>query len=198
MINLWHNLFIFKLMILLYIIGALALVLIVTIWVLYNGLVRAKNIVIEAFSGIDVQLKKRYELIPNLIEAVKGYNAYEAEILEKLVEKRNDAATSNIKDTSINDRSITGALKSFRINVEAYPDLKSNTQFLKLMDNLTTVEDELSMARRYYNGATRDFNTKIEIFPTVMVAKMMGFLPREFYEIEQDAERNVPELNLND
>jgi len=198
LINLWHNLFIFKLMILLYIIGALALVLIVTIWVLYNGLVRAKNIVIEAFSGIDVQLKKRYELIPNLIEAVKGYNAYEAEILEKLVEKRNDAATSNIKDTSINDRSITGALKSFRINVEAYPDLKSNTQFLKLMDNLTTVEDELSMARRYYNGATRDFNTKIEIFPTVMVAKMMGFLPREFYEIEQDAERNVPELNLND
>ena len=185
-------------MILFYIIGSLSFVLIVTIWVLYNGLVRAKNIVIEAFSGIDVQLKKRYELIPNLIEAVKGYNAYEAEILEKLVEKRNDAATSNIKDTSSNDRSITGALKSFRINVEAYPDLKSNTQFLKLMDNLTTVEDELSMARRYYNGATRDFNTKIEIFPTVMVAKMMGFLPREFYEIEQDAERNVPELNLND
>ena len=185
-------------MILFYIIGPLSLVLIVTIWVLYNGLVRAKNIVIEAFSGIDVQLKKRYELIPNLIEAVKGYNAYEAEILEKLVLTRNDAVTSNISDTARNDSSITGALKSFRINVEAYPDLKSNTQFLKLMDNLTTVEDELSMARRYYNGATRDFNTKIEVFPTVMVAKMMGFMPRKFYKIDQDTQRNAPELNLND
>jgi LemA protein len=185
-------------MILLYIIGPLALVLIVILWILYNGLVRARNIVIEAFSGIDVQLKKRYELIPNLIEAVKGYNAYEAEILEKLVEKRNEAMSSKISDTASNDRSITGALKSFRINVEAYPDLRSNTQFLKLMDNLTTVEDELSMARRYYNGATRDFNTKIEVFPTVVVAKMMGFMPREFYKIEQDAERNAPELNLND
>lgn len=185
-------------MIELYIIGAVVFVLGITLWILFNGMVRAKNIVIEAFSGIDVQLKKRHELIPNLIEAVKGYNAHEAEILEKLVLTRNDANNSNISDTVRQDSSITGALKRFRINVEAYPDLKANTQFLKLMDNLSTVEDELSMARRYYNGATRDFNTKIEVFPTVLIAKMMGFLPQEFYEIEQEAERNVPELDLND
>ena len=190
--------YILERMIELYIIGAVVFVLGITLWILFNGMVRAKNIVIEAFSGIDVQLKKRHELIPNLIEAVKGYNAHEAEILEKLVLTRNDANNSNISDTVRQDSSITGALKRFRINVEAYPDLKANTQFLKLMDNLSTVEDELSMARRYYNGATRDFNTKIEVFPTVLIAKMMGFLPQEFYEIEQEAERNVPELDLND
>jgi len=177
--------------------GGLVLLILLVFWGLYNGLVRAKNVVEEGFSGIDVQLKKRFELIPNLIEAVKGYNAHEAEVLEKIVASRS-ASGNSVEAAASSDRSITGALKNFRIHVEAYPDLQANTQFLKLMDNLSAVENELAMARRYYNGATRDYNTKIEIFPGVLVAKMMKFSAADFYEVEDDAERSAPEVNIND
>ena len=176
--------------------GFLVLVLII-LWTIYNKLVKAKNIVEEAFSGIDVQLIKRHELIPNLIEAVKGYNTHEAEVLTKLTEMRSGKRTS-IQETATSDGSITSALKSFRIQVEAYPDLQANTQFIKLMDNLSQTEDELAMARRYYNGTTRDFNTKIEVFPAVMFAKMFGFKEADFYEIGDAAERQAPTVDLND
>lgn len=177
------------------IIGAIVVLLIIVLWVIYNGLVSAKNVVNEAFSGIDIQLKKRYELIPNLIEAVKGYNAHEAETLKKIVESRS-AVGRNLSETMDNDNSITGALKSFRISVEAYPDLRANTQFLKLMDNLSTVENELAMARRYYNGATRDFNTKIQVFPAVMIAGPFGFKAISFYKIAE-GEESAPVVDLN-
>jgi LemA protein len=181
------------------IIGGIVLLLLIVLWSIYNGLVRAKNIVSEAYSGIDVQLKKRFELIPNLIEAVKGYNQHEAETLMTIVESRTgQGADSSVKSTALQDQSITGALKNFRILVEDYPDLKANTQFLKLMDNLSQVENELAMARRYYNGATRDYNIKIEVFPAVLIAKSMGFNAVEFYEIEDDNERSVPDLNFKD
>lgn len=183
-------------MIPLLIICGLIVLLLLIFWSLYNGLVRAKNVVNEGFSGIDVQLKKRFELIPNLIEAVKGYNAHEAEVLEKIVANRSGIGQS-LSETASNDRSITSALKNFRVHVEAYPDLKANTQFLKLMDNLSQVENELALARRYYNGATRDYNTKIQIFPGVLVANMLSFKAFEFYEIGDDAERSAPEVNLN-
>ena len=179
------------------IVGGIILVLLIVLWSIYNGLVRAKNIVNEAYSGIDVQLKKRFELIPNLIEAVKGYNQHEADTLMTIVESRTGKGTEvSVASTAQQDQSITGALKNFRILVEDYPDLKSNTQFLKLMDNLSQVENELAMARRYYNGATRDFNTKIEVFPAVMIAKSMGFIASEFYEIKDDNERDAPNVNL--
>ncbi len=167
------------------IIGGIVLILFILVWGIYNRLVRAKNIVNEAYSGIDVQLKKRFELIPNLIEAVKGYNSHEAETLSKIVESRNPSGKT-VTEMAENDTSITASLKTFRIHVEDYPDLKSNTQFLKLMDNLSTVEDELAMARRYYNGATRDLNTKIEVFPANVFAKMLGFEQARFYEIEEN------------
>lgn len=179
---------------LLILVGILLFVLIV-IWSIYNGLVRARNIVDEAYSGIDVQLKKRFELIPNLIEAVKGYNEYEAVTLAEIVEQRSGVDRS-LKETAAFDTSITNTLKRFRIQVEAYPDLKANSQFLKLMDSLSSVEDELSMARRYYNGATRDLNIKVTVFPTVLFAKMMGFEKAAFYEIDEN-EKSAPTVRLN-
>ncbi|OFZ46277.1 MAG: hypothetical protein A3D92_06260 [Bacteroidetes bacterium RIFCSPHIGHO2_02_FULL_44_7] len=175
--------------------GGLLLVLLIVIWSLYNGLVNAKNVVDEAFSGIDIQLKKRFELIPNLIEAVKGYNAHEASVLENIVTQRSASGKTPIEAAS-SDQSITRALKEFRVHVEAYPDLQANTQFLKLMDNLSAVESELAMARRYYNGATRDYNTKIQKFPGVLVANMTNFTAAAFYEIENTSERNAPEVEL--
>ena len=184
-------------MIPLIVIGGLILIVLIIIWVLYNGLVRAKNIVEEGFSGIDVNLKKRFELIPNLIEAVKGYNAHEAEVLQKIVADRS-ASGKTLGETASSDRSITGALKNFRIQVENYPDLKANTQFIKLMDNLSQVENELAMARRYYNGTVRDYNTKIQVFPGVLVANMMKLTAKEFYEIENDNERAAPTVDLNE
>jgi len=150
----------------------------------------------EGYSGIDVQLKKRFELIPNLIEAVKGYNAHEAETLQKIVESRS-ASGNTVGEMQQNDQSITGALRSFRIHVEDYPDLKANTQFLTLMENLSTVENELSMARRYYNGTVRDYNNQIQVFPNVLLAGMFGHKEAEFYQIEED-ERSAPQVNLDD
>ena len=179
----------------LFIILGIVLIVGITLWVIYNGLVSAKNVVDEAYSGIDVQLKKRFELIPNLIEAVKGYNAHEAETLKKIVEHRS-ATGKDLNETIQQDASITGALKSFGVHVEDYPDLQANTQFLKLMDNLSQVENELAMARRYYNGATRDHNIKIQVFPTVLVAKSFGFMELPFYEIEA-AEKVAPTVDLN-
>lgn len=176
------------------VISLLVVVVLILVWNVYNRLVSAQNIVDEAFSGIDIQLKKRFELIPNLIEAVKGYNSYEAETLQKIVEQRS-AYGSDIDAMAENDRSITGALRSFRIQVEAYPDLKANVQFLKLMDALSNVENELAMVRRYFNGATRDLNTKMEVFPAVLIAKMFGFKKGEFYKVSDD-EREVQTIDL--
>lgn len=177
--------------------GIIILVLVIVSWAIYNRLVAAKNIVDEAFSGIDVQLKKRFELIPNLIEAVKGYNAHEASVLEEIVKNRSGVGSS-IDQVAQQDKSITSALKSFRIQVEAYPELKANSQFLTLMDNLSKVEDELAMARRYFNGATRDFNTQTQVFPAVIIAKMTGFRALKFYELDSETERQAPSINLKD
>lgn len=181
-------------MIALIIVGALLVIVLITIWMIYNGLVESKNVIDEGFSGIDVQLKKRFELIPNLIEAVKGYNEHEAQTLLKIVEHRSNSG--KIKDVASDDQSITTALRGFRIHVEDYPDLQANTQFLKLMDNLSQVENELAMARRYYNGAVRVYNTRIQVFPAVLFAKSFGHSEAEFYEIDEN-EKIVPVVDLS-
>lgn len=181
-------------MILLIVIAAIVLVIILVAWSIYNRMVAAKNVVDEAVSGIDVQLKKRSELIPNLVEAVKGYNAHEAEVLETITAYRSD---TQLKEKATYDESITNRLKRFRIAVEAYPDLQANVQFIKLMDELSSVENELAMARRYYNGTTRDFNITIQKFPAVMFAKSFGYKEQEFYTItEEEAAR--PDINLKE
>lgn len=176
------------------IILVLVVIIALSYWLIYNKIVAARNIVEEAFSGIDVQLKKRFELIPNLIEAVKGYNAHEAHVLEQIVASRSGG--NSLGEIADRDASITNQLKQFRVQVEAYPELKANTQFLKLMDNLTLVENELAMARRYYNGATRDFNTKIEVFPNSIVAGISNTQKIAFYRLPE-GEDATPQIDLS-
>ncbi|MDB2656558.1 LemA family protein [Crocinitomicaceae bacterium] len=174
--------------------GGLVLFVLITIWVIYNRLVQAENQVDEALALIDVQLKKRFELIPNLVQVVKAYNAHEADVLEKVVAQRSSIPEPTGAKANF-DGSITGVLKNFRMQVEAYPDLLANQQFSKLMDSLSTVEDELAMARRYYNGTVRDLSNKKEVFPNVLFASMFGIKDKSFYEIDPtDAER--PEIEL--
>ncbi|MBL1280896.1 MAG: LemA family protein [Fluviicola sp.] len=181
-------------MTILFIILGIAAVIGFFLWTIYNRLVRAQNVVDEAFSGIDVQLKKRFTLIPQLVDVTKAYNKHESNMLERIVKLRSGAS---LQETADNDQKVTSTLNLLKITVEDYPELKANTQFLKLMDNLSAVENDLSMARRYYNGATRDYNTKIEVFPAVLIAGKFGFKEVDFYEINED-EKAVPEINLND
>lgn len=173
---------------------AIFTVLFTTLMIIYNRLVRANNVVKESVSLIDVQLKKRFELIPALVEAVKGYNIHETETLVRIVNQRT-ASGKTTQEMNENDRSLSGLIKNFRISIEAYPDLKANFQFEHLMKQLSVVEEELAMARRYYNGAVRDLNTKIEVFPTVLFAPILGFRKIGFYEIDEN-ERFTPEIDL--
>lgn len=185
-------------MTILFIVLGLVVVIGIFIWSIYNQLVKAQNVLDEAFSGIDVQLQKRFSLIPQLVSVTKAYTKYESEILEKLVAMRSGQnSRKQLQDTADSDQKVTSTLNALKITVEDYPDLKANTTFLKLMDNLSAVENDLAMARRYYNGATRDYNTKIEVFPAVLVAQKLGFEASEFYEINEN-EKAVPEINLND
>ncbi|MEX1193133.1 MAG: LemA family protein [Brumimicrobium sp.] len=178
-----------------YILIAIVVIILILTWVVYNRMVNAHNIVKEAYSGIDVQLKKRFELIPSLVQVVKGYNKHEAETLNSIVKKRNISGET-VNEMASNDATVTNQLRNFKIHIEDYPDLKSNTQFLKLMDNLSTIENELAMSRRYFNGATRDFNTKMGVFPAVLFVKMLGFKEVEFYQIEEN-EKIIQPVDLN-
>ena len=174
--------------------GILIAIILSVVLLMYNGFVSAQNIVEEAFSGIDVHLKKRFELIPNLIEAVKGYNKHEAETLQKIVEER--VKDSSVSDVAASDANITSNLKQIRILVEDYPELKANDQFKELMGNLPKVEEELALARRYYNGTVREYNIKVESFPNSLVASVFGFKEMSFYKIN-DGEEVVPTIDLN-
>lgn len=175
--------------ILLVILGAVAL------WVvmIYNGLIKLKNRVDEAWSDIDVQLKRRYDLIPNLIETVKGYAAHESKTLEAVVEARNAAMsaqeTGDAKAQAEAENMLSSTLKSIFALSESYPDLKANQNFLELQRELTDTEDKIQASRRFYNGNVRDFNTKIELFPNNIIAGMLKFTKREFFEIENDEEK---------
>ena len=163
----------------------LAVVVLAAIWI-YNNLVRSKVRVNEAWSDINVQLKRRLDLIPNLVNAVKGYAKHEQSVFEKVTEARAQALTAqSVKDTAKADNMLTGALKSIFAVAEAYPDLKASANFMELQDELTDTENKIQAARRFYNGAVRDFNTKIAVFPTNVFAGMLGFKGREFYEVEE-------------
>lgn len=170
--------------------GLLFLVLIVV--GLYNSVARLKILVDEAWSGIDVQLKRRYDLIPNLVETVKGYAKHERKTYEKIAELR----TSAMKATSPEEKGklenqLSGALKTLFAVAENYPQLRANENFLSLQGELSGIESELQGARRYYNGAVRDFNTKIIMFPNNIIAGMLGFKAREFFEAEEGEKQNV-------
>lgn len=178
------------------ILGVLALL---AVWVIgtFNGLTRAKNQVDEAVSDIDVQLKRRYDLIPNLMETVKGYMTHENETLVKLTEAR--AAAMNVhdnKNATLAEReqaenALSSTLKSLFAVSENYPDLKASENFMKLQDELSDTENKIQAARRFYNGNVRDFNTKIQVFPTNMIAGILRFGKYEFFQATDGERQNV-------
>jgi len=160
----------------------------------YNGLIRLRNQTKEAWADIDVQLKRRYDLIPNLVETVKGYATHERELFEKVTQARSVAmGATGAAEKGQAENALAGTLKSLFAVAEAYPDLKANQNFLKLQDELSDTENKIQAARRFYNGNVRDFNTKIQVFPNNMVAGMLGFKEFEFFELgEADAAAKEP------
>lgn len=171
----------------------IAIVLIVIIvWLigLFNSLIRSKNRVQEAYSDVDVQLKRRYDLIPNLVETVKGYMQHEAKTLQAVTEARNIAMKAEEAPTRAKaEDMLTGALKSLFAVAENYPDLKASGNFAKLQDELSDTENKIQAARRFYNGMVRDFNTKIQVFPNNMVAQSLSFKQFAYFEVKNEAER---------
>lgn len=158
----------------------------------YNGLVTLKNRVDEAWSDIDVQLKRRYDLIPNLINTVKGYAAHEKELFEKVTAARTAAMGAQAPaEKEKAENALSGTLKSLFAVAESYPELKANQNFLELQRELTDTEDKIQASRRFYNGNVRDLNTKIEVFPTNLIASSLGFTKREFFQIDESEKAPV-------
>jgi len=171
----------------------IAVVAILVLWVIgaYNSFVKLRNMVEEAFATMDVYLKKRYDLIPNLVETVKGYAAHEAGTLEKVIQARNIASSANnIEDRIKGETMLTGALKSLFALAEAYPDLKANTNFLDLQSQLQRMEDEIANSRKYYNAIVKEFNTKTEVFPSNIIAGIFNFARKPLFEVSDEAERD--------
>ncbi len=177
----------------LWVVIGIIVIVILAIILMYNSLIRLKNRVDEAWSDIDVQLKRRYNLIPNLVETVKGYASHEKETLEKVVQARNAAMQAqsggDAKKVAEAENMLSSTLKSIFALSESYPDLKANQNFLELQRELSDTENKIQASRRFYNGNVRDFNTKIQVFPTNIIAGMLNFKAREFFEIEDVEER---------
>lgn len=176
------------------ILGILALLIIWAI-AMYNSLVKAKIKIDNSWSDISVFLKKRYDLIPNLVNTVKGYATHESQTLEKVVQARNAAAAvppGDVQGMAQANQVLGGALRGLLAVAESYPDLKANQNFLELQEALQNIESDLGNARRYYNATVRDYNTSIQQFPGVIIANMAGFKAREFFELEnQEEAKNV-------
>lgn len=187
-------------MIFIWVLVVVAVVLIIYVIGIFNGLVRLKNRTKEAWSDIDVQLKRRYDLIPNLIKTVQGYAAHEKEVFEKVTETRANAISAKgVKNQQKAENMLTGALKSLFAVAENYPDLKASTNFLELQRELTDTEDKIEAARRFYNANVRDLNIKIESFPSNIVASIFGYKQMQLFEIEESQKtkaKEAPSVNL--
>ena len=174
----------------------LGLIVLVLLWLLmaYNGLIRSRNQTDESWSDIDVQLKRRYDLIPNLVESVKGYIKQEKDVLENVTKARSEAISagqSGIQQQEKAENVLTGALRSVFAVAENYPDLKSSENFQQLSTELSDTENKIMAARRFYNANVRDFNTKVEVLPTRIFASMMGFSKKDFFETDDASKENV-------
>ena len=173
------------------VIPVIALVCVIYVIVTYNGLVALRNRVREAWSDIEVQMKRRYDLIPNLVETVKGYVAHESGTLEEVIKARNSAMQTNVPGAAMesiakSENQLSGMLKNLFALHESYPDLKANQNFLKLQDDLTDTEDKMQASRRFYNSNVMSLNTKTEQFPSNVIAGMFGFRKEEFFELDKD------------
>ena len=179
-------------MIIVYIIIGLIVLGILYVWLLYNSLVTAKLRVRESWSQIDVQLKRRSDLIPNLIETVKGYAKHEKEVFENVTKARSALVSAKgPKEAAQAENMLTGALKSLFAVAEAYPDLKASQNFLDLQDELSDTETKIAASRQFYNSVVLEYNTKIKVFPNVMLAQTFGFTPEEFFEAEERERKKV-------
>jgi LemA protein len=175
------------------------LIVVVAGWVIltYNGLVTLRNQLENAWSQIDVQLKRRYDLIPNLVEAVKDYMEYEQDVLTKVTEARAQAVSAQgPAEQAQADNMLTRALRSLFAVVENYPELKANENVLKLQEELTSTENRISFSRQFYNDTVMRFNTRLQTFPTNLIAGVLGFTAREFFETGEDAEREPVKVDL--
>ncbi len=163
----------------------------------YNRLVRLQNLTKEGWSGIDVQLKQRANLIPNLVESVKGYMGHERGVLEQVTQLRTQALSSgSIPERAQNENMLSNALRQLFAVSENYPDLKASQNFIQLQGSLTNIENQIQLARRYYNGTVRDLNIAIQSFPGNLIAQSFHFSPAEFFQIDDAKERDVPVVKL--
>lgn len=172
----------------------LVIIAIIIVWLIaiYNGLVLVRNRSKEAWSDIEVQLKRRYDLIPNLVEAVKGYASHEKDLFEKVTQARSNALSAeSVEDKAKADNMLTGTLKSLFAVSEAYPDLKANANFLELQRELSDTENKIQAARRFYNSNVLVLNTKVESFPSNIIANLFNFKKSEFFEIEESEKEPV-------
>ncbi len=175
------------------------LILLVLIFVvMYNGFIRLKNNCDEAFATMDVYLKKRYDLIPNLVETVKGYAAHESQTLEQVIAARNMAQNAATPEAKIaGENALQGTLKSLFAIAESYPELKANENFLDLSDQLKAVEEDIANARKYYNAVVKQFNTKCEIFPSNLIASMFRFEKKPMFEVSAAEERENVKVSFS-
>lgn len=177
----------------------LAVIVIAVIWIIsaYNGFIRLRNITEEAFATMDVYLKKRYDLIPNLVETVKGYAAHEKTTLEKVVQARNIAAGAKTIEGKIEgENMLQNTLRSLFAIAEAYPDLKANQNFLDLQKQLQRIEEDIANSRKYYNAVVKEFNIKTESFPTNIIAGIFNFTRRTMFEVKDEAERETVKVQF--
>jgi len=178
--------------------GGILLVLVIWFVVMYNGLVALRNMVKNAWAQIDVQLKRRHDLIPNLVETVKGYAAHEKDTLENVTRARAAAVSANgVGEQSQAEQTLSGALGRLMLVVEAYPDLKANQNFLALQEELTSTENKIGFARQAYNDSVMQFNTKIQTVPANIVAGMFQFSAEQFFEVQEAAVREAPKVSFS-
>ncbi len=172
------------------------ILLVIVLWIvsLYNGLVKLRNRRQNAFADIDVQLRQRHDLVPQLVETVKGYASHEKELLLKVTEARSVAINAkSIDDKIVAEQQLTSALQGLRVQVEAYPDLKANQNFLQLQEELSDIENKLAASRRFFNGATTEYNNAVESFPGTLIARNFGFKREVFFDLGEDSRRRMEE-----
>ncbi len=182
------------------VVAVVSVLLLLILWVafMYNALVRGRNHCDEAWSGIDTELKRRYDLIPNLVATVKGYAAHERETLELVTQARAAAVASQGSPASQakDENALVDSLKMLLAVVESYPDLKASEQFLKLQKQLVETEDRIQRARRFYNANVRDYNNRVQVIPSGLIARSCGFKEREYFEISAAVERQAPSVKM--
>ena len=180
----------------------LGIVLAILIWAVlnYNLLVRIRQQVRESWSGIDTELKRRYDLVPNLVDTVKGYAAHEREVLQSVTEARAraQASTGSPEDQARDEKALVASMRQLLAVAEGYPDLKASTHYLALQKELANTENRIQAARRFYNGNVRDMNTRVEVFPSNLIASMFNFTREEYFEVESSVIREVVDVNFPD